>query len=75
MSSTSKFLPALALAIALSPVAAQAQHNPQPSPAQHYLATLHHQDVQKPSYIDTVMVGSATIDSPSPYYTNASTST
>jgi hypothetical protein len=55
------------LAVTLSPVAAQAR-NPQPGPAQ-YIAPLHHQDAQKPSHIDKVMVGSATIDRPSPYYT------
>jgi hypothetical protein len=68
MSIASRLLPSLALAVALSPMAAQAR-NPQPGPAQYYLARQHHQDVQKPSHIDKVMVGSATIDSPSPYYT------
>jgi hypothetical protein len=67
MSIASRLLPTLALAVALSPVAAQAR-NPQPRPAQHYLAPRNHQDVQKPSHIDKIMVGSATIDSPSPYY-------
>jgi hypothetical protein len=75
MSIASKLLPALALAIALSPVAAQARRTPQPGPAQYYLAPLHHQDALKSSYVDKVMVGSATIDRPSPYYSNASTGT
>ncbi len=72
MSIASKLLPALALAIALSPVAAQARRNVQPGPTQYYLAPLPHQDVQNPSHIDEVMVGSATIDSPSSYYSDAS---
>jgi len=75
MSIASKFLPALALAVALSPVAAQARSDAQPSPAQYYLAPLHHQDVQKPAHGDRVMVGSATIDSPSPYYSDSNAST
>ncbi len=75
MSIVSKLLPALALAVALSPVAAQARPTPQPGPAQYYLAPLHHQDAKKSSHTDKVMVGSATIDRPSTYYSNASTGT
>jgi hypothetical protein len=60
MSISSKILPALALAVALSPLAAQARNNPQPGPAQYYLAPLHHQD--------QVMTGSATIDNPTTIY-------
>jgi hypothetical protein len=52
MSMSLKFLPALALAVALSPFAAQARSNPQ-APVNH------------PDY---VMTGSATIDHPTTIY-------
>ena len=55
MSFISKFLPALALAVALSPLAAQARRDVPPGPAKYYLAPLHH---------DPVKSASATIDNP-----------
>ena len=58
MSITAKFLPALALAVALSPLAAHAHGNAQP--AQAYQAT----------QTDAVTPSSATIDSPTPVYSN-----
>jgi hypothetical protein len=58
MSFSSKILPAVAFAVALSPLAAQAR-NIQPGPAQHNLA---------PRHAATVMVGSATIDNPTTVY-------
>ncbi|HEY1856790.1 hypothetical protein [Acidocella sp.] len=71
MSIASKLLPAMALAIALAPLAANARDT-QPGPAQYYLAPLPHQTVQQHSHTDKVMVSSATIDSPSPYYSVSS---
>jgi hypothetical protein len=59
MSITLKILPALALAVALSPLAAQARGDHQPGPALHYAPPLHH---------DPVMKGSATIDNPKTIY-------
>ena len=60
-------MPALALALALSPLAAQARRTPQPGPAQYYVAKLqHHQD--------PVMTGSATIDNPTTIYTSGNAS-
>ena len=59
MSITSKILPALALAIALSPLAAQARSDRQPGPAQVQLAPLHQ---------DPVTASSATIDNPMTIY-------
>lgn len=53
-----KMLPAIALAIALSPFAAQAQTAQQSAHAQTY------------SHVDNVMVGSATIDNPTHVYSN-----
>ena len=58
MSITSKFLPALALAVALSPVAAYAHSNAQP--AQAYQA----------AQADAVTPSPATIDNPTPVYSN-----
>ena len=55
MSISLKILAAVALAVALSPLAAQARGDHPPGPAQYYLAPLHH---------DPVMTGSATIDNP-----------
>jgi hypothetical protein len=55
-------VPAMALAIALSPFAAQAQAAPQASPLQHTQTYSRHSD--------TVMVGSSTIDSPTHVYSN-----
>ena len=60
MSIASKILPALALAIALSPLAAQARET-QPGPAQYMLVPLHH---------DPVTASSATIDNPTRVYSN-----
>jgi len=54
-----KLVPAMALAIALSPFAAQAQSAPQLAPLQ-YTQT----------HADAVMVGSSTIDSPTHVYSN-----
>ena len=59
MSISLKILPAIALAVALSPLAAQARGDHPPGPAQYYLAPLHH---------DPVMTGSATIDQPTTIY-------
>ena len=59
MSISLKIVPALALAVALAPLAAQARDH-QPGPAQYYLAPLHH---------DPVMASSATLDSPTTIYT------
>jgi hypothetical protein len=57
---SSKILPAVAFAVALSPLAAQARPADfPPGPAQYYLAPLHH---------DPVMTGSATIDHPTTIY-------
>ena len=63
MSISSKILSAVALAVALSPLAPLAAHAERyvpPGPAQYYLAPLHHQD--------HVMTGSATIDHPETIY-------
>ena len=60
MSISSKILTAVALAVALSPLAAQARSDHPPGPAQYYLAPLNHQD--------QVMTGSATIDNPTTIY-------
>ena len=53
MSISSKILTAIVLAVALAPMAAQADRDPQPGPAQYYLAPLNHQD--------QVMASSATM--------------
>ena len=53
MSISSKILTAVALAVALSPLAAQARSDHPPGPAQYYLAPLNHQD--------QVMTGSTTM--------------
>ncbi|HEY1856802.1 hypothetical protein [Acidocella sp.] len=60
MSITSKFLPALALAVALSPVAAYAHSNAQGGQAQAYQA----------AQANAVTPSSATIDNPTPVYSN-----
>ena len=60
MSISSKILTAVALAVALSPLAAQARGDHPPGPAKYYLAPLNHQD--------QVMTGSATIDNPTTIY-------
>lgn len=52
------------MAVALSPMAAQAHSNPQPGPAQYYLAPVHQ---------DQVMTGSATIDDPTTIYSGGPT--
>lgn len=52
----------MALAIALSPFAAQAQAASQPAPLQHTQTYTRH--------VDKVMVGSSTIDSPTHVYSN-----
>jgi hypothetical protein len=57
-----KLVPAMALAIALSPFAAQAQAAPQPALLQHLQTYSRHGDA--------VMVGSSTIDSPTHIYSN-----
>lgn len=62
MSIVSKFLPAIALVGALSPLAAVASSMPQPVPAQAYMVPLYHQDPIAPS--------SATIDRPTRVYSN-----
>lgn len=64
MSISSKILTAVAMAVALPPMAAQAHSSPQPRPAQHYLAPLHQ---------DQVMTGSATIDDPTTIYSGGPT--
>jgi hypothetical protein len=63
MSIASKLLPAIALAIALSPVAVQAQTAKQSAHAQHY------------NHVDDVMAGSSTIDRPSHFYTYTNVNT
>jgi hypothetical protein len=62
MSISSKILTAVVLAVALAPMAAQADRDPQPGPAQYYLAPLNHQD--------QMMTGSATIDNPTTIYSS-----
>jgi len=62
MSMSSKILAAIALAVALSPMAAHAQ-SAQHGLAQYYLAVLNHQD--------QVMTGSATIDDPTTIYSDS----
>ncbi len=66
MSISSKILPAVALALALSPVAAHARQDRQPGPAQYYLAPLshHHERVR----VSEVTASSATIDNPTTLY-------
>jgi hypothetical protein len=59
MSISLKILSALTIAVALSPLAAQARGDHQLGPAQHYVTPLHH---------DPVMTGSATIDKPTTVY-------
>jgi hypothetical protein len=59
MSISLKILPAIALAVALSPLAAQARGDHSPGPAKYYLAPPHH---------NPVMTGSATIDEPTTIY-------
>ena len=59
MSISLKILPAIALTVALSPLAAQARNDHPPGPAKYYLAPLHHAPV---------MAGSATIDHPTTIY-------
>ena len=65
MSISSKILPALALAISLSPLAAQARSDHQPSQAQHGLVSLHN---------DPVIASSATIDNPMVIYSDRTAS-
>ena len=60
MSISSRILPAITLVVALSPLAAQAHSNPQPSLAQYDPAPLNHQN--------QVMTSSATIDDPTTFY-------
>ena len=64
MSISLKILPAITLAVALSPLAAQARSDHPPGPAQYYLAPLHHD----PLHNAPVMAGSATIDHPTTIY-------
>ena len=59
MSISLKILLVLSLAVALSPLAAQARGDHQPGLAQYYVAPLHE---------DPVMTGSATIDNPTTIY-------
>jgi hypothetical protein len=56
MKLSTKLVPAMALAIALSPFTAQAQAAPQPAPLQHTQTYSRN--------ADAVMVGSSTINSP-----------
>ena len=58
MNFSMKILPALALAIALSPFAAQAQNVQQSAHTHAY------------NHVDKVMVSSATVDSPTHVYSN-----
>ncbi|HEY1856791.1 hypothetical protein [Acidocella sp.] len=58
MNFSMKILPAMALAIALSPFAAQAQSAHQPAATQTH------------DHVDAVMVSSATIDNPTHVYSN-----
>jgi hypothetical protein len=57
---SSKIFSAVALAVALFPLAAHAERNVQPGPARYYLAPMNHQD--------QVMRGSTTIDNPTTIY-------
>jgi len=57
-----KLVPAMALAIMLSPLAAWAQATPRPAPLQHTQTYSRH--------VDEVMVGSSTIDIPTHVYSN-----
>jgi hypothetical protein len=69
MSFSPKILPALALAFALSPLAAQARSDRNPGPAQYYLAPLHNDSaVQKPVRVSEVTPSNATIDNPTTVY-------
>jgi hypothetical protein len=68
MSIVSKLLPALALAVALSPAAAHARQH---RPVQVNRVSLQVQGAQKSPSVDPVMASSATIDSPSPFYSYA----
>jgi hypothetical protein len=65
---SAKLLPVLALAVALSPVAAQARRDPPQSPAQYYLTQLNHQDQHKQVRVSEVSQSSATVDDPSTIY-------
>ena len=71
MSVASKILPALALVVALSPTAAQALRYNQHAPVQEDRVSLQYQGTKNSSPVDPVMASSATIDSPSPYYSYA----
>ena len=64
MSISSKILPAVALAVSLSPLAAQARSDHQPTGPQHNLASLHN---------DPVIASSATIDNPMVIYSDRAT--
>ena len=71
MSISSKILSAVALAVALSPLAPLAAHAERyvpPGPAQYYLAPLHHQLKQNPVRVSSVTPSSATIDNPTTIY-------
>ena len=59
MSISLKILPAVALAVTLSPLAAQARPDHPPGPAQYYVTPLHQ---------NQVMTGSDTIDNPTTIY-------
>ena len=68
---TSKILSAVTLAVALSPLvplAAHAERDVQPGPAQYYLAPLHHQAKQNPVRVSSITPSSATIDNPTTIY-------
>ena len=71
MSISSKILSAVALAVALSPLAplaAHAERDVQPGPAQYYLAPLDHQAKQNPVCGSSVTPSAATIDNPTTIY-------
>jgi hypothetical protein len=91
MSITTKFLPAIALVVALSPLAAHASSNPRVDEVMSGSATLdnpspfyrdttidaatHHQAVQQGVQVSEVMPSSSTIDSPSTVYSFANINT
>jgi hypothetical protein len=68
---SSKFLSAVTLAVALSPLvplAAHAKRDVPPGPAQYYLAPLHHQSKQNPVRASNITPSSATIGNPTTIY-------
>jgi hypothetical protein len=65
MTFSAKFLPVLAMAVALPPAAAQARRHPPQGSAQYDLAPLNHQDQYKQVLVSEVPQNAATVDNPS----------